>query len=496
MKIIKNIILSLLLFLTIVLLVHCQKSTSPAAPNMPPTTTIYNVPSAGDTVFALVDLSWDGGDSDGFIKGYQYRYITYFSWDMQDSVFSDSVAQEWTFIDTTQQTIAFNSAQYLNLQRFQVRAVDNNDEVDPEPAEKIFFTTQTIPPQIEILAPQNKCESFALDHTTDWWEGIELSFEGSDADGEILEYGYSIDGQEWNWIEDTTLFITPDEFREPLNGEHTIHVNARDNTFIINPTPDSVKIKLVVPTFDKDILIIDETSEPDFPNSVKTTDAAVDSFYADLFGTNPEDSWDYLWHAARTVDNLPSYEYIGQYKTVIWHADNRPTSGPHALANHVNYIKNYMNVGGNFVMSGWRILKSFAWDTDFPVTFEDTSFVKQYLHIERADETPYWPGDLVGADGMKGFSDIDVDSTKLATFPFDGKLSVVNVMLRRSGFTDILYSYRNDQSSNLLEYRGKACGLLYTGTSFNAIILGFPMYFIKEEDAQIMAQEILDVINY
>lgn len=494
-KIIK-IILHLLLTVVVVFLYTCQKDLSSPNANQAPTTTIYNKPAQGDTVFALATLAWDGGDDDGYIKGFQYRYTTYYSWDLQNSVFEDSVAQDWEFIDSTQKTLAFNSARDLNLQKFQVRAVDNNDEVDPTPAEKIFFTTQTIPPQVEILVPANKSESFALNQTTDWWQGIELSFEGSDDDGEILEYGYSIDGQEWKWITDTTLFIKPDEFKQPLNGEHIIYVNAKDNTFIKNQNPDSVKINLVVPSFDKDILVIDETDEESFPKSVSTTDAAVDSFYADLFGTDPDSSWDYLWYAERAVDNLPSYEYLGQFKTIIWHADNRPTSGPHALANHIDYIKNYMNVGGNFVMSGWRILKSFAWDSEFPVTFGDSSFVKQYLHIEQADETPYWPGDFSGADGMKGFSDVEVDSAKLATFPFEGKLSVVNVVLRRSGFTDILYKYRNEQSSDLLEFRGKTCGLLYTGTSFNAIILGFPMYFIKEEDTRVMAEEILRVINY
>lgn len=491
-----KIIKIMLLIIVVGLIYTCQKDLSSPHANQPPTTTIFNKPAQGDTVFALTTLAWDGGDQDGYIKGYQYRYLTYFFWDMQDSIFQDSVVQEWKFIDSTQKTIAFNSPRDLNLQKFQVRAVDNNDNVDPTPAEKMFFTTQTIPPQIEILTPANKNEIFALNRTTDWWQGIELSFQGSDKDGEILEYGYSIDGTEWNWTTDTTLYITPDEFKQPLDGEHYIYVNAKDNTFIQNPTGDSVKIDLVVPSFNRDILIIDETNEESFPKSVNTTDAAVDSFYANLFGTHPDSSWDYVWRSKRAVNNLPSYEYLGQFETVIWHADNRPTEGPHSLANHEDYIKDYMNVGGNFVMSGWRILKSFAWDKKFPVTFDDSSFVKQYLHIEQADETPYWPGDFTGADGMKGFSDIKVDSTKLASFPFEGKLSVINVILKRSGFTDILYKYRNDQGSDLLQYRGKACGLLYTGTSFNAVILGFPMYFIKEEDTKVMSQEILNVINH
>ena len=485
---IRNILVLVIGLTVFGLLGGCQKDLSSPNPNEPPTTTLYNNPGEGDTLYALVELAWDGGDPDGFIQGYEYRYTTYYT------TKPGSVATDWVETDITTHQIAFNSSDTYNRQVFQVRAIDNTGQVDPTPAEKTFYTTQTIPPEIDILAPAAGEEMFAIDQTTDWWPGIRLSYTGSDEDGEILEYGYSVDGGEWTWTADTTLYITPDQLSTPLDGEHTIQVNARDNTYIENPDPPSVTFNLVEPSFEKDILIIDETDESQFPSSASVPDDSVDNFYADLFGD--VDTWDYVYYSQRTLPNLPARSELGQYNMVIWHADNKPSTSPHALAEHVDYIKDYMNVGGDFVMSGWRILKSFAWDRDFPASFADSTFVNEYLHIARVDETPFWPGDFIGAEGQKGFTDVTVDSTKLSAFPYDGKLSEINVIKQRAGFTDILYRYRNSEDSNLLQYRGSTCGLMYTGTVFDAVILGFPMYFIKKEDAKIMADEILRTLQY
>ncbi|NIT99423.1 MAG: hypothetical protein GWN01_00295, partial [Nitrosopumilaceae archaeon] len=67
----------------------CERSTAPPMENQPPETYIANVPAENDTIFALVSLSWNGGDSDGFVAKYQYRYITYFLFQ------GDSLVQDW-----------------------------------------------------------------------------------------------------------------------------------------------------------------------------------------------------------------------------------------------------------------------------------------------------------------------------------------------------------------------------------------------------------------
>ncbi len=286
---------------------YCSYTTKPKDPNKLPNTTMANIPVYGDTLHAYVTLYWDGEDADGYVTRYKYRYITYHLFK------GDSVVTEWRTTDSTSKTIAFESSDDLNYQHFEVKAVDNNGGEDPSPAVKNFYTVKAYNPETFILYPSDKQDLFVLSQTTDWWQGIKIKFGSSDKDGEVVEYGYRVDNQgAWTWIEDTMVVLTPDEFVLPLTGKHTVEVVAKDNTGIIDPTPAVVTIKLFEPTFDKDILMIDETKEgkqtPGF-----FSDAQVDSFYNELF--HPDTSIDYF------SNGLPPKDVLGRYKLLVWHSD-------------------------------------------------------------------------------------------------------------------------------------------------------------------------------
>ncbi|MBU1874860.1 hypothetical protein KJ688_14220, partial [bacterium] len=349
---------------------------------------------------------------------------------------------------------------------------------------------KTIFPVTEILSLSNNQKFFVIEQTTDWWQGIQLTFTASDEDGEVVEYAWAVDNSEWNWGEDTTLCITPDLFI-PLEGKHIIRVTSRDNTNLVDPAGDSVIVNLLTPSFDKKILIIDETLETSFPFGITASDSEVDSFYAEIFGAS--DLWDYQ------KSGMPSKDILGQYQLVIWHADNcySSPSNYHKLPDHIEDIKDYLNVGGDFIMSGWRILKSFSPNDNFPKVFGEGTFIHDYLHIKTADETSLSPSDFIGAAGIGSFSDVKVDSLMMSSaFPYFGKLAQINTMPDRAGFTDVIYSYRNPDDSDYWQYRGQACGLRYYGTSFNAVVLGFPIFFIDKDDAKILAGEILNSLGY
>jgi hypothetical protein len=439
-----------------------------------------NIPLESDTLFALVTLHWDGEDNDGYIDGYEYRYITH-------RVFmGDSIVQEWKFTKETSLTIPFLSDDELNRQVFQVRAIDNNGQADPEPAQKEFYTVKTIFPESQIIYPIANETYFVVDQTTDWWEGVRLDYKASDRDGEVVEYAWSVDGGDWHWTEDTTVIVTPDMFKAPLTGEHTLKVISRDNTNLVDPVGHEIKIELVRPTLEKKILIIDATTESNFPGGLtnKANDAQVDSFYAEIYPGS--DQWDY---AAKK--GMPPVEVLGQYKLIVWHSDDLPFTQPHAIASHTQQIKDYLNVGGNIIIGGWRILKSFAWTDNFPKTFEPESFVNEYLHIVSVDETSLI-GDLTGGAGLEGvYSNFSLDSVKLAGFPYSGMLGNVNLIMLPAGFTDGIYFYQNKDDSPNYQYRGRTVGLRYYGTSFQATVLGFPLFFVKKDDAKRMAAEIL-----
>ena len=139
-------------------------------------------------------------------------------------------------------------------------------------------------------------------------------------------------------------------------------------------------------------------------------------------------------------------------------------------------------------------MKSFAWGENFPVTFPDGTFVADYLHIITADETPAVPSDFDRAEGEGTFTSAQVDTSKLNAFPFFGKLTQINVVTARAGFTEPIYRYSENTQFGL--FRFQPIGLRYFGTSFDLIVLGFPIYFIVKEDAAVLVNQVLRSMGY
>lgn len=455
----------------------CDSNLLPASENQPPSTSLANIPLESDTLFALVTMHWNGGDPDGFVSEYQYRVTSTYLFRL------DSLVQDWVTTTETSVTLSFSSIDPLNRQRFEVRALDNHGTPDPTPAVRTFYTTQTFAPLTTLHAPIEGQELFVLESATDWWAGIRIIFSGSDEDGHIEEYGYSVDGRPPVWTQDTTAVIGPEALAAPLEGSHTIQVIARDNTDLVSSEGSRATIHLVSPRFDRDLLIIDETNEENFNVRTRQTDEDVDRFYANLF--DPDASWDYL-----EQERMPSLNELGRYKFLMWHADDRPTSRPHALVMEEPVIRDYLNVGGSMIISGWRILKSFAWQENFPQTFQEGSFVNDYMQIGTVDETALL-ADFTGGIGVNGFPDVSVDATKLDYFPNSGAINNVNIIQQRGGFTELILSYDTSSDTNHPQHRGGAVGLIYFGTSFNAAVLGFPMFFLESADAKLLADAIM-----
>jgi len=478
MKTYLKIFFNLAIILVLYHCYSCNPSTSPPDPNSPPTTTITNIPVPGDTLFPLVEITWDGGDVDGYIVGCEYQYTTYHLYQ------GDSVRFDWEFSEDDVLDIIFESSDVLNKQRLQIRSMDDKGAVDPTPAELILYTPQTVLPESEIIAPTDGAEFFYLEEITDWWLGIQLIYSAFDEDGEVVEYGWSVDSSDWVWTQDTTLLITPDMFQLPLEGQHSIRVTARDNTNLYDPDGAEVTISLLKPTWTKDILIIDETNESAFPTTAKATDAEVDNFYNELF--DPDSSWDFV------KDGMPPKNILGKYRLIIWHADNNLSLGPHLLPEYTDEIADYLNVGGNFILTGWQVLKSFAYEENFPKTFAEGTFVHDYLHVYTADESPFYPGDFTGARGLENFSSVSIDGDRLWAFPFVKKLSQVDVFKEPGGFTETIYVYVGENS----DFVGQPCGIRYIGTEYNVIVLGFPLYFLIKDDAIVLAQEVLQSMGF
>lgn len=468
--------------------INCEFSTSPPFETEPPITKMANIPLEGDTLFPVITFHWSGGDQDGFVKGFEYRYTTYL---LENE---DSVQTNWVFTSNTSETITFLSNAPLNKQRVQVRAVDNEGKVDPTPAQKIVYTPQTFPPNTQILDPVSGTSRFALDYTTDWWPGITLSFTASDSDGEVVEYGWSVDGGDYVWGSDTTVTIPPEYFEAPLTGEHIILVSSKDDTGLIDPIPDTLQLHLIEPTFEKTVLILDDTDETNWQSGIDFSDEAVDSFYTFLTSSlapNQITHWDYASEGA------PSREILSKHKMILWHADDRATNNDIPIADQRALLSDYANVGGDLFISGWAIIKSLGERQSFPRTFSENDFVKTYLHINVASESPFL-ADFTQAVGIGDFESIEVDTTKLmgdfrAT---DGGIYRVNLVEQRGPFTNITHSYGTRVQTRFPDFRGKTTGVIYYGTSFKSVVLGYPLFFMNKEQSKAFFDQVITEFEY
>ena len=270
-----------------------------------------------------------------------------------------------------------------------------------------------------------------------------------------------------------------------VEGAHTISVVAVDDTGLTSEAAE-VEVTLVRPAFDRPMLILDETNEANFNQAIAATDADVDAFYAETFGAGRDfDTWDYA-----AQGGLPPPSVLGRYQFVVWHADDRPTNAPHAFAVEEARIQDYLNVGGTLVMSGWRVLKSFAFQENFPLTFDEDSFVNDYLQIGTVDESGVL-GDMAGTTGSNGFPSLVTDASKLQFFPNDGALNNVNLIRSRGGFTQVIAAYEPKEGSPTPQNRGTPVALVYYGTSFDAAVVGFPLFFMERDGVRAFADAIL-----
>ncbi len=475
--------------------------TEGADDNTIPETTMANVPVEGDTLFANVTLHWDGGDNDGFVEYYEWRYATI---DPQSGDTLQSTG--WDSTENTSLTITFSSPLPFNKQIFWVRAVDNKRDKG-DAVSKTFFTEQTIPPQVEIERPSNNTKRFYLEQATDWFQGIEVEFTGEDDDGVVEEFGWAVDGGDYNWIpsSDTIVTIPPEAFGS--EGDHTIILNGRDDTDLTSDDPDTINVTLIKPTFDKGILVIDETQESDFQRSggevSQYDDSDVDSMYSSWIEPTEHTNWDF------GDDGMPDREVLGQYKMVFWHGDNwyGSSADAHKIGNHKQILSEYMNVGGDFIMSGWKMLKSLRPTASYPYTFQEGDFELDYLHIRTANQSgANPPGDMVGGNGVGDYDtnpnqalpDITIDSSKVGGYPvsFYSNMVDVNLVDDAAGFTSPIYTFECRSDCGDPNLRGKTIGIRYFGTSFDAVVFGFPIFFMKEEDAETIIDQILTNMGY
>lgn len=250
--------------LLIALLAGCAKEPewSVKAENQEPETFISSVsitkvsPKADPigTKF-LVTVEYYGEDRDGRVKAYRHKIGKKgeeVPWP------TDPKGKEiWEIKFTSTDTVIFESKEDVYI--YYVQCKDDLDVVDPTPATAELSLTRyaiaNVAPETKItMGPPNGAITSG---------GVSFELEGTDYDGLVVAFEYSIDGSPWIEVEATidTLARTGKatvEFSEAqgnilAEGSHTFAARAKDNLGTVDGTPDARNF-LVKPGF-KPIII-------------------------------------------------------------------------------------------------------------------------------------------------------------------------------------------------------------------------------------------------
>lgn len=356
----------------ILLTIGCKKDEP--IQNGNPTTKIFvdKINRSGEErLNTVVNLRWSGEDKDGFVKGYEISFNN-INWEFttkQDSVFRFSISgnSDTTDID------------------FYVRAIDNDGNIDPEPA---FL-------KIPI---KNKAPEISFDQTlikTDTVLSVfSVLWKAEDFDGfETLDSIFlKLNDGAWYSVSRTTTFLTiipenPEQsgsqnakiyqgFEASLKNEritnirvndrNTIYIKARDNAGS-ESLPDTLK-SFYLKRKSSDLLIVDAHNINVTPNPTSVYIPLLNEINGnyDLFDLFPEG-----------VTNLPSFWKptfsltLSLYDKVFWYGESTSINNLLPLELASGAIQDYLNSGGKILIS-----------SSFPSNLAKTSSVFQFSPVD------------------------------------------------------------------------------------------------------------------
>ncbi|MEJ2536743.1 MAG: M20/M25/M40 family metallo-hydrolase [Calditrichia bacterium] len=249
-------------------------------------------------------------------------------------------------------------------------------------------------------------------------------------------------------------------------------VSAVDSSSNESLKSDEVRSRVV--SLNDGILIVDETA--DGSGAIfQPTDAEVDSFYAAVLENFSFSQYDILQEGDIKLAD------IGAYSTVVWHGDDFSDLGLPATRQEM--FKNYLDFGGNLLITSFLPSESFAGNTSYPASFSPGEFIYDYLKISNVNFSP--AARFIGAyPAVTGYDSIYVDTSKTsATLNYHlPKIETITPNAQAS----VIYRYDSDYASNtpMGILNGEPVGLEYLGSDYNLVVLSFPLYYMQLEPSR------------
>ena len=356
--------------------------------------------------------------------------------------------------------------------------------IDETPIVFNFVSSNSVKPAASLTSQVNN-QSFYEDNsafslsagnsvTFNW--SVAFSYAGARSAGSR----YRVDGGTWTEYNTATSSLTVNNVAV---GAHSMEVEYRD---IGGALSDIVKFdfELVAATRNQGILVVDDGNGQLAGRPPATGDTNVDTYYSNLLtALNARSSkWDIL-----TQGNPTPKRGMGNYSTVIWVSDEANFV---VLPRQVQLATDYLKLGGNLWIIGWRAVNQLAGTTPVASFGTGFPFIYDYLKLASTRQTPGNLFEFTGVTGTNGHPNMNVENTK-NPIPGRNGLSPIDVFTVRGDVAAAQSIYTFNAFSGNPDFQGAVTGMKYLGTDYKIAVFGFPMYHMKADEAQAATRKIL-----
>jgi photosystem II stability/assembly factor-like uncharacterized protein len=228
-------------------------------------------------------------------------------------------------------------------------------------------------------------------------------------------------------------------------------------------------------TLEKGMVLLDDTRDGN-GSLIAPTDAQVDEHYQRLLAGFDHEDYD----VARS--GVPD-DTLGIYAMLIWHMD---VLGSGNLKSVAPFLAQYLDAGGKLLLSGWNVMRNFS--NSAVQVFGEKDFPAQYLHLDTS-----WVVTQPQFEAAQGaqteYGVVPVEAAKVFVPAWNGRLRDVNVF----AFGDDAEAvYEFAAADTAYSFHGRPVGVKHISNRHRVMVLGFPLYFMKEEPGRNALRTILD----
>ncbi len=420
-------------------------------------------------------------------------------------------------------TFIFDSQDTLNPHTFLVEGIDNlGDTSAPQNDNQVTFETpQVVPPHAEVTTVPTDT-IMVSDIITDVFPGISFKFQGFDPNSRTVDFSWVIDKDEWppnavpwsRFSSDPSALVSALNFVTPKDTtrlQHTIYVRARNEFGSIDTLGYFLRARIqngtitgydtvysravfycvypkwVLPNYPKRILLLNHSygytgsTDPTLPSR-----DSLDAFYASIFDANGYAGKYDIIRATSSPKYWPNLQVLAKYSSIFLYSDvvNVTIFNSTGIEIRGDLIKQYLNVSGKIVITGWALPFQPGMSEDF---MNYVAHLTRQPPPVRASDTAYIGANAIAA---KGYPDLRVDSAKAA--PWNGALTFISAG-RAYGFGEIIYTFHESHEQLVRSnppppiyqtWEGRTIGIKYDGLTYKVVYFGFPLYYHEKAGVQ------------